>query len=250
MPTTCITGSTDGIGLEAARELLGRGHEVVVHARSEARGRPVVEELAALGPVRLVTGDLADLTQLPELADQIGAVDVLVHNAGVWVGEGAPRTPQGLEPTFAVNVLAPHVLTGLLRGSIGARLVFLGSGMVRSGAGRVDPERLGAETDPKRAYATSKALDVVLALAWARRLPALRVGAVDPGWVRTKLASPGATGEAREGGARVAHAAAAEGWTGGSTKGASAASVPDVLRAEELQEAVVAGLDALAAELA
>lgn len=250
MASICVTGSTDGIGLHAVRQLLAAGHELVLHARTPERGAPVLAELDALGAVRLACADLADLGALPGLAKQIGPIDVLVHNAGVWVPDRAPRTAQGLEPTFQVNVLAPHVLTGLLAGAIGERLVFLGSGMVRSGARHLDARALGAEHDPKRAYATTKALDVVLGLAWARRRPDLLVGAVDPGWVRTKLASPGAPGEAQEGGARVAFAAASPTWTGGYSKGAQPAQVPPALRDEQRQDAVLAELDRLAVDLA
>src|SRR5918998_756995 len=234
---------TDGIGRAAARRLLGEGHTVVLHARSGARGAPVAEELGRLGDVRLVTGDLADLDEVRALAGQLGDVDVLVHNAGVWPSDGAPPSRQGHEVAFAVNALAPHLLTALLRDRVRERLVFLGSGMV--GSGRVDPDDLGTPREPRRAYADSKALDVVLALAWARRLPALRVGAVDPGWVRTKLASAGAPGDVEDGGARVAYAAAGA-WPGGYTAGRRPARTPRALEDPALQDRVLAAMDRLA----
>ncbi|NEM05740.1 SDR family NAD(P)-dependent oxidoreductase [Geodermatophilus normandii] len=245
MATIAITGSTDGIGRAAARRLLAGGHTVVLHARNEARGAPVAEELGRLGSVRLVTGDLADLDEVRSLADALGQwdLDVLVHNAGVWPPEGAPPSRQGHELAFAVNALAPHLLTALLHDRVRERLVFLGSGMV--GSGRVDPDDLGSPRPPRRAYADSKALDVVLALAWARSLPHLRVGAVDPGWVRTKLASPGAPGDVENGGERVARAAAGE-WAGGYTAGSSRARTPRALEDPGLQDRVLAAMDRLA----
>ena len=112
MTTVCITGSTDGIGLVAARTLLDRGHRVLVHARSEARGRPVVEQLT--GDVDLVVADLASLAQVRALGARLHEepLHVLVHNAGVWVrGDTPPLTADGFETTFGVNVLAPHLLT-------------------------------------------------------------------------------------------------------------------------------------------
>lgn len=242
MASICITGSTDGIGLAAAQQLLGDGHEVVVHARSAERGEPVVKELG--GRTRLVVGDLADLDQVRGLADAIGAVDVLVHNAGIWPDRGAARSAQGYEPTFAVNALAPHLLTVLLADRIRQRLVFLGSGMV--GSGTVDPDRLGAARDPWQAYADSKAVDVALAFGWARRLPALRVGAVDPGWVKTKLAAAGAPGDVRSGGARVAAAAADPDWPGGYTAGTRPARLPAALESQQLQDELLAAMDRLA----
>ena len=117
MATIAITGSTDGIGRAAARRLLAGGHTVVLHARNGARGAPVAEELGRLGDVRLVTGDLADLDEVRSLADalgQVGNLDALVHNAGVWPPDGAPPSRQGHELAFAVNALAPHLLTTLL----------------------------------------------------------------------------------------------------------------------------------------
>jgi NAD(P)-dependent dehydrogenase (short-subunit alcohol dehydrogenase family) len=244
MASVCVTGSTDGIGLAAARQLLGDGHELVVHARSAERGEPVLAELSELGKVRLAVGDLADLDQVRELAGAIGAVDVLVHNAGIWPEAGAPPSAQGYELTFAVNALAPHLLTALLAGRVGQRLVFLGSGM--AGSGRVDPQRLGSAREPWQAYADSKAIDVALALGWARRLPDLLVGAVDPGWVRTKLAAAGAPGDVRSGGARVAVAAADPRWPGGYTAGARPARLPEALTSHRLQDDLLAAMDRLA----
>lgn len=241
MTSICITGSTDGIGLAAARQLTAAGHEVIVHGRSEARGGPVAAELGA----RLVVGDLADLDQVRTLAGSIGPVDVLVHNAGVWPAPGSPDSAQGHEPAFAVNALAPHLLTVLLGDRIGQRLVFLGSGMV--GSGRVDPARLGSRRDGSQAYADSKAVDVALALGWARRRPDLLVGAVDPGWVKTKLASSGAPGDVASGGARVARAAADPDWPGGYTAGARPPRLPAALTDEDLQDRLLAELDRLAA---
>jgi NAD(P)-dependent dehydrogenase (short-subunit alcohol dehydrogenase family) len=244
MASICITGSTDGIGLAAARQLLGEGHQVVVHARSAERGEPVVADLGRAGEVRLVVGDLADLDQVRTLAGAVGDVDVLVHNAGIWASPGAPPSAQGHELTFAVNALAPHLLTALLAGRVRRRLVFLGSGLVASG--RVDPASLGAARDPRQAYADSKAVDVALALGWARRLPELLAGAVEPGWVRTKLAPVGAPGDVRAGGARVARAAADPDWPGGYTAGTRQARLPAALTSPRLQDELLAAMDRLA----
>jgi NAD(P)-dependent dehydrogenase (short-subunit alcohol dehydrogenase family) len=244
MTSICVTGSTDGIGLAAARQLLADGHRVLVHARSAERGKPVLADLAGAGDARLVVGDLADLDQVRALAEDIGEVDVVVHNAGVWLAPGAPPSAQGHELTFAVNALAPHLLTAAMGDRLRSRLVFLGSGMV--GSGRVEPRRLGAATDPAQAYADSKAIDVALAFGWARRRPDLLVGAVDPGWVRTKLASPGAPGDVRSGGNRVAVAAADPDWPGGYTAGARPARVPAALTSTQLQDELLAALDELA----
>jgi NAD(P)-dependent dehydrogenase (short-subunit alcohol dehydrogenase family) len=202
MTTICVTGSTDGIGLATVRALLEQGHRVLVHGRNEERGRAVVDALA--GDVDLVTGDLARLADVRGLAQQLrdrGPLDVLVHNAGVWVRGDTPRTTvDGFETTLAVNVLAPHLLTALVGDLVTDRLLWLGSGMAASGA--FDPatfaETAGATRDSRSAYADSKACDVALAGAWGRRLPHLASAAVDPGWVETKLASAGAPGRPEE----------------------------------------------------
>lgn len=197
MTTICLTGSTDGIGLLAARTLLEQGHRVLVHARSEERGRPVVDALT--GDVDLVVADLARLAEVRALGDRLRAepLDVLAHNAGVWVrGETPAITPDGFETTFAVNVLAPHLLTALVAGHLSGRLLWLGSGMAASG--RPKPSALGGAREPRQAYADSKATDVALAIGWGRRL-GISSAAVDPGWVRTKLASAGAPGEPEQG---------------------------------------------------
>lgn len=197
MATICITGATDGIGLATTGRLLAAGHRVLVHARSEERGRTVLDRLdGGAGRASLVTGDLASLAEVDALATQIieqGPVDVLVNNAGVWVRGGVPRTSvDGFEITFAVNVLAPHLLTTRLAEHLTGRLIWLGSGMAASG--HPDAADPGASTEPSRAYADSKASDVLLAGAWGRRLPNVGSVALDPGWVKTKLASADAPG--------------------------------------------------------
>ncbi len=251
MTTICVTGSTDGIGREAVRLLLEQGHRVLVHARSAERGEPVVQSLRDAGheDVALVVGDLASLAEVRALAGQLrdlGGVDVLAHNAGVWVRGDTPRlTVDGFETTFAVNVLAPHLLTAELGDAVRERLVWLGSGM--AGSGRPRPSALGGERDPRQAYADSKACDVALALAWGRRLPHLASASLDPGWVRTKLASAGAPGEVQAGGQSLAACCttvdlgSAPSW-----KDERPAPVPGRLRDAGLQDAVAAACDRLA----
>ena len=150
-----ITGSTDGIGLATARVLLADGHRVLVHARSRERGEPVAKALG--GDVALVVGDLARIDDVRRLADQVaehGPIDTWVHNAGVWVRGSTPRTSaDGYETTFAVNVLAPHLLTHLLSSELQERLLWLGSGAAGSALPR--PAALGRETDPWRALGRS-----------------------------------------------------------------------------------------------
>lgn len=241
-----ITGSTDGIGRATAQVLLAKGHRVLLHARSRERGEPVLTALG--GDAVLLIGDLARLDDVRRLADQVrehGPVDAWVHNAGVWVRGSTPRTsPDGHETTFAVNVLAPHLLTHLLSAELRGRLIWLGSGMAGSIAPR--PAALGRETDSWRAYAESKACDVALALAWGRRLPGVTSAAVDPGWVKTKLASPGAPGDVSSSADTLAFCcttadlASAPYW-----KNRAPTPVPERLRDPVLQDAIFAVCDRL-----
>lgn len=264
--TVCVTGSTDGIGRAAALALLRAGHRVLVHARSPERGRPVVERLVAEvpgGDAALVTGDLSSLAEVRDLAEQVreragGGLDALVHDAGVWVRGDVPSVgADGRETTFAVNVLAPHLLTHLLAGDLeaaGGRVVWLGSGMARSGTKHLDPARPGAtssrdEAGAKRAYSVSKAADVALALGWRTRLTAAASTALDPGWVPTKLASAGARGS-------VEGSAAALAWLAVDAtreelavpyrRGRTPADVPAPLRDAGLQQTLMSACDELA----
>lgn len=193
MSRAFVTGSADGLGRLAAAQLAGAGHEVVLHARSEARGR---EALAAVpGAAGVLIGDLASIAQtraLAEEANQSGRFDAVIHNAAL--GYQVPRrveTEDGLAAVFAVNVLAPYVLTALMTRP--ERLVYLSSGMHTGGDPSLDD--LGWSDRPwngVQAYSDSKLLDTVLAFAVARRWPGVLANAVTPGWVPTKMGGSGA----------------------------------------------------------
>jgi NAD(P)-dependent dehydrogenase (short-subunit alcohol dehydrogenase family) len=188
-----ITGSSDGLGLMAARLLAGQGHQVTLHARNEARAddtRAALPEAEAV-----VIGDLSHLAgmrQVAEAAAARGRFDAVIHNAGIGYRE--PRrvaTQDGLARVFAVNVLAPYLLTALIERP--GRLVYLSSGMHRGG----DADLSDAQWERRRwngsqAYSDSKLFDTVLAFAVARRWPGVLSNAVTPGWVPTKMGGPGA----------------------------------------------------------
>ena len=109
-----ITGSADGLGLMAARLLIQDGHEVVLHARSEQRGHEALEERLAHAAV--LVGDLSSIDQMRRLASDAnayGRFDAVIHNAGVGYREPRTDTVDGLEHVFAINVLAPYLLTAL-----------------------------------------------------------------------------------------------------------------------------------------
>jgi NAD(P)-dependent dehydrogenase (short-subunit alcohol dehydrogenase family) len=118
-PVILITGSTGGLGREVARALAAEGAHIIIHGRSEARGRELVDEIeaAGVGSAAFYRADLASLAETRELAEAIlrdyDRLDVLVNNAGIW-GDGPDErtlTGDGIELAFQVNYLSHYLLT-------------------------------------------------------------------------------------------------------------------------------------------
>jgi NAD(P)-dependent dehydrogenase (short-subunit alcohol dehydrogenase family) len=188
-----ITGSTDGLGLMAARLLIEQGHEVILHARSEQRARET--ERRVPGASAIVAGDLSSMAQTRGVAEQVnrlGRCDAVIHNAGIGYRE--PRravTENGVPQVLAVNTLAPFVLTALIEKP--RRLVYLSSGLHRTAAANIaDIAWLQRPWDGLQAYAESKLYDAMLAAGIARRWPKVLSNALEPGWVATKMGGTGA----------------------------------------------------------
>ncbi|TMF46582.1 MAG: SDR family NAD(P)-dependent oxidoreductase [Chloroflexi bacterium] len=115
MSKVLVTGSSDGLGLMAAQRLLAAGHEVVLHGRNSGRARDA--QTAAPKARGVVVGDLASIAEtraLAEQANRLGPFDAVIHNAGVGDRERRIETVDGLEHIFAINVLAPYLLTALI----------------------------------------------------------------------------------------------------------------------------------------
>jgi NAD(P)-dependent dehydrogenase (short-subunit alcohol dehydrogenase family) len=187
-----ITGSTDGLGRAAAQSLMKQGHRVVLHARSQKRAAALID--LARRSAGVVIGDLGSAQETRSIADHVNAIDrmdAVIHNAGIYTAPSRSPTPEGHSVILAVNTLAPYMLTALIERP--ARLVYLSSGMHRSGAGSLrDIDWIARRWDATRAYCESKLQVVALACAVARRWPAVLSNVVDPGWVPTKMGGPGA----------------------------------------------------------
>jgi len=188
MARVFITGSSDGLGLMAAKLLVEWGHQVTLHARNDAR---VDDARRALPQAEAVAvGDLSSIAQMQHVARQanaLGKYHAVIHNVGVGYRE--PRrieTADGLSHVFAINVLAPYLLTALITPP--ERLIYLSSGMHMDGTPNLnDPQWSARSWDGAQAYSDSKLLDVVLAFAVARRWPSVLSNALEPGWVPTKM---------------------------------------------------------------
>ncbi|MBS1664544.1 MAG: SDR family NAD(P)-dependent oxidoreductase [Bacteroidetes bacterium] len=195
-----ITGSADGLGKMAAQLLLSEGHQVLLHARNNARAEQALKANPSAEDV--VTGDLSSIKETIDLSQKVNALgpfDAVIHNAAAGYQERRKiTTPDGLAHIFAINSLAPYILTALIHKP--SRLVYLSSGLHRSGDSSL--KDLSWDRRPWngfQAYSDSKLHDVILAFAIARKWKDVYSNALEPGWVATKMGGPGAPDSLQEG---------------------------------------------------
>jgi NAD(P)-dependent dehydrogenase (short-subunit alcohol dehydrogenase family) len=181
-----ITGSADGLGLLAAKALAKQGHYVVLHARNPQRGAEANRKAPEAEAV--LTADVSNIEEIKKLAEEVnnlGTFDAVIHNAGVY---------QASAQLFAVNTLAPYILTCLIQKP--KRLIYLSSGMHLQG--RPNFENFSTGTS-RISYSDSKLHVLMLSMAVARKWPHVYTNAVDPGWVPTKMGGPGAPDDLQKG---------------------------------------------------
>jgi NAD(P)-dependent dehydrogenase (short-subunit alcohol dehydrogenase family) len=186
MARVFITGSADGLGHLAAKALIAQGHRVVLHARNAERGDDAVRKVPEADAI--VTGDLSSIEETKKLADELNelpAFDAVIHNAGVY------QVPA--KQIFAVNTLAPYILTSMMQKP--RRLIYLTSGMHLQGHSKLD-----SFSDTSRiTYSDSKLHVMILCMAVARKWTDVYANAVDPGWVPTKMGGRSAPDDLHKG---------------------------------------------------
>ncbi len=172
-----VTGGTSGIGREVSKQLAALGAEVVFSGRDAVRGAETVAEIeAAGGTARFVAADLADFEAIGRLAEEVGEVDVLVNNAGIFDFAPTPdETRSNFEAMFDVNVRAPYFLTAALAPKMAGR----GGGAIVNVSTMVAELGMAGSS----AYAATKAALASLTRTWAGEFAGfgVRVNAVTVG---------------------------------------------------------------------
>ena len=182
-----ITGSADGLGQSAANALIKQGHKVVLHARNKERGVDAIKKNPEAETA--LVADLSNIKETMNLAhevNELGSFDAVIHNAGVYRSSS--------KDIFAVNTIAPYILTCLIKKP--KRLIYLSSGMHLQGHSKLDHFKNGID---RLTYSDSKLHVVMLSMAVARKWKEVYSNAVDPGWVPTKMGGRGAPDNLQKG---------------------------------------------------
>jgi NAD(P)-dependent dehydrogenase (short-subunit alcohol dehydrogenase family) len=202
MTATLITGANKGLGYEAARRLLGEGHDVWMAARDPALGAAAAEQLGGRFLGLDVTSEVSVASAVDVVASA-GGLDVLINNAGIGGARASvyETTAEDVRAVFETNVLGPvrvlQAFAALLDTSTAPVVVNVSSGL----------GSLGLASDPGSPYAefvslgypSSKAALNMLTVKWAKAHPRWRINAADPGYTATDLNAHRGTQTVHEG---------------------------------------------------
>jgi NAD(P)-dependent dehydrogenase (short-subunit alcohol dehydrogenase family) len=197
-----VTGASSGIGKATSLVLAQFGAEVILVCRDKARGEAALAEVRAVAAGDAPRLEIADLSALQEVRDLAGRLarldrlDVLINNAGLVLGDRR-STADGLEYTFALNHLAPFLLTNLLREKLvataPARVITVSSSAHHGARLDLDDVQLTAHFNGWRAYSNSKLANILFTTELASRLTGTGVTAncLHPGTVNTGFGRDG-----------------------------------------------------------
>ncbi|MEO3859295.1 SDR family oxidoreductase [Acrocarpospora sp. B8E8] len=201
--TVLVTGGTGGIGKATALGLATMGAHVAITGRDRERTEDAAREIRAAGggQVDVFVADLSAQSEVRRLADEVlqrlPGIDVLINNVGgYW--HTRQLTADGLERTFALNHLAPFLLTNLLLGRLEqntpARVVTVSSNV--QAMGRIDFDDIQGERSYSggRAYNQSKFANLLFSYELARRTTSVTANALHPGVVRTSFGAEDPSG--------------------------------------------------------
>ena len=200
MKTILITGSTDGIGRETAKQIAEKGHRIIIHGRSEEKAEKLKKELNKINAEaehKIAIADLefqqAVFNLAKELQEKEQKIDVLINNAGVYQNS-LELTNDQIEKTIAVNYYSHFILTlmliPLLEKSDDPRIINFSS---RVHSQNLDPEKIWkpADFNSSQAYADSKLAAILFTYKLDRILDKIKVNCLHPGVVNTKLLKKG-----------------------------------------------------------
>lgn len=197
--TILITGATDGIGKETARQLAMMNAQVILHGRNPDKTKKVQKEIiidSSNEKVDVLIADFSSMDQVRSLADQVISqyqhLEVLINNAGLYT-TSKQTTSDGFELTFAVNHLSHFLLTNLLldlvKASAPARIITVSSSAHFDAD--FDITDLNAEKNFNgwNAYSVSKLANLLFTFALARRLKGsgVTVNSLHPGFIKTNI---------------------------------------------------------------
>lgn len=192
-----VTGPTSGIGKELARGLARTGATLVLAARNPQKAEAVREELVrevGAGELRVMQVDVSSVASIRAFAErfnaEVGKLHLLVNNAGAWFSDRR-ESADGLELTFATNVVGPYLLTTLLAPSLRAGAPARVVNVTSSFAANYDAADLQFQArkyDGFKVYAASKQALRMVSWHLAERLgPEVKVNGASPGFVRTEF---------------------------------------------------------------